>query len=204
MHTDSVQGTPGGAQAILEAARTLFARHGYEGVSIREVAQAAGVSKAAVFHHFPSKEDLYLEVLRSACEECLQDLEAWMNEADSLEQRLRGFVRGHFRWLLEREALARLILREVVEGEPGRGKALAQRVFSRSFQRLVDLLEANREALREGVDPAQVALLVVGWNVFFFQIRTLLPHLPGERAFQEPQACVEQGLEWLLRGISAG
>jgi AcrR family transcriptional regulator len=49
--------------AILAAARALFAERGFEGASIDDIALAAGVAKGAVYHHYPSKEAIFLEVL---------------------------------------------------------------------------------------------------------------------------------------------
>jgi AcrR family transcriptional regulator len=45
-------------------ATELFARRGFAAVSLRDIAQAVGVTKAALYYHFPSKDDLYWEVLR--------------------------------------------------------------------------------------------------------------------------------------------
>ena len=41
---------------ILEAALQLFSKQGYRGTSIREIAEAAGLSTGNVYHHFPDKE----------------------------------------------------------------------------------------------------------------------------------------------------
>ncbi len=49
--------------AILTAARALFAERGFEAASIDDIALAAGVTKGAVYHHFPSKEAIFVEVL---------------------------------------------------------------------------------------------------------------------------------------------
>jgi AcrR family transcriptional regulator len=49
--------------AILASARALFAEHGFEGTSIDGIALAAGVAKGAVYHHYPSKEAVFVEVL---------------------------------------------------------------------------------------------------------------------------------------------
>ncbi len=49
--------------AILAAARRLFAQMGFAGTSMREIALAAGVSKAAIYHHFQDKRHLYGELL---------------------------------------------------------------------------------------------------------------------------------------------
>lgn len=45
---------------ILDAARGCFARHGYEGATVRRLEQAAGLSRGAIFHHFRDKESLFL------------------------------------------------------------------------------------------------------------------------------------------------
>jgi AcrR family transcriptional regulator len=49
---------------IVEIALDLFARRGYDRTSVREVARLAGLSQAGLLHHFRSKEELFLEVLR--------------------------------------------------------------------------------------------------------------------------------------------
>src|SRR5258708_27092279 len=54
-------------QAIVEAALPLFARKGFLGTTSKEIAEAAHVSEALVFKHFPSKAALYEAILRSAC-----------------------------------------------------------------------------------------------------------------------------------------
>ena len=48
---------------ILEAALQLFSKHGYRGTSIREIAEAAGLSTGNVYHHFPDKEALFRTLL---------------------------------------------------------------------------------------------------------------------------------------------
>lgn len=49
---------------ILDAALELFAQKGYDRTSVREIARQAGLSQAGLLHHFSTKEDLFLEVLR--------------------------------------------------------------------------------------------------------------------------------------------
>jgi len=50
-------------KAILDAARALFARHGYAEVSIDQIAQRAGYAKGAFYHHFSSKQEVFEQVL---------------------------------------------------------------------------------------------------------------------------------------------
>ncbi len=49
-------------QEILAAARTCFARHGYEGATVRRLEEATGLSRGAIFHHFRDKDSLFLAV----------------------------------------------------------------------------------------------------------------------------------------------
>jgi AcrR family transcriptional regulator len=49
-------------QEILGAARACFARHGYEGATVRRLEEATGLSRGAIFHHFRDKESLFLAV----------------------------------------------------------------------------------------------------------------------------------------------
>lgn len=49
-------------QEILAGARTCFARHGYEGATVRRLEQETGLSRGAIFHHFRDKDSLFLAV----------------------------------------------------------------------------------------------------------------------------------------------
>ncbi len=58
---------------ILEAAKTCFAREGYDAASVAEICQQAGVGKGGFYYHFPSKQALFLELLNG-----------WLAELDAL------------------------------------------------------------------------------------------------------------------------
>jgi AcrR family transcriptional regulator len=61
--------------ALLRAAATAFATRGYDGASIDTIAASVGLSKGAVYAHFPSKLELYLEVLTALLEQAERRLE---------------------------------------------------------------------------------------------------------------------------------
>ena len=65
MATSIAQGKESTAERILSTSAGLFARFGYNGVSTRDIALAAGVNEVTVYRHFPRKRDLYLAALDS-------------------------------------------------------------------------------------------------------------------------------------------
>jgi AcrR family transcriptional regulator len=62
---------------IMQAAQKLFAQNGYDATGVAEICKAAGVSKGAFYHHFPTKQALFLELLKT----WLSGLDAQMTAA---------------------------------------------------------------------------------------------------------------------------
>src|SRR6266704_4728198 len=60
---------------ILQAARNVFARHGYHGATIGEIADEAGLSNGAVYYNFANKEDLFLALLDQWRTELIADVQ---------------------------------------------------------------------------------------------------------------------------------
>ncbi len=80
-----------GRSRILHSAAELFGKRGYHGVSISDVANAAGLVKSAIYHHFPSKEALYIAVLEETCRRSRERMSA-AAKGESWQKRLRGAV----------------------------------------------------------------------------------------------------------------
>ncbi len=86
---------------IREAALSLFARHGYAAVSMRQIAKEVGVQAGALYNYTPDKQSLLYRLMRDHMTELLQarkDLEKIDNASDALRQ----FVGFHIRFHLER------------------------------------------------------------------------------------------------------
>jgi len=66
-------------EAIVTAALPLFARKGFANTTTRELADAAGVSEALIYKHFPSKESLYAEIQNAGCKDKDRSLEKLAN-----------------------------------------------------------------------------------------------------------------------------
>ena len=190
-------------ERILVAAESLFAEHGFDAVSMSAIGEAAGVSKANVFHHFTSKNELYVAVLRNACKAAVQHLDDLSRNEAPLTERLPQFARAHLENLLEHGQVARLMLRELLSDNPRHGQELAEKVYGEKFSRFVAILRAGQQAgeLRADIDPAMVATMLIGANVFFFESRDVLRHFPDVTFTQDTKRYSTMLADILLHGI---
>lgn len=208
MSPDSSYTACAGIRHILQAALELFAENGYEGVSVHSIAERAGVSKANVFHHFASKEALYLAVLRSASMEWGDEMEALAN-ADTpgdFATRLRVMIGNMLQRLCKTQTQSRLMLREILENGALRAQQLNDDVFARNFELEIAIFRrAKAEGdLRADLDPAIAWVMTLSACVFFFQSRDVLRHNPAFRHYADtPEDYVDQVCNVLLSGIAA-
>jgi AcrR family transcriptional regulator len=104
-------------QAILDAALDVFARRGYHAASIDEIAQAAGISKALIYEHFPSKRDLHVSLLEAEVRVLFARLVESAATPEPGEVRLRQGVDAFLGWVDERSDAFRMLFRDAVEPE---------------------------------------------------------------------------------------
>jgi TetR/AcrR family transcriptional repressor of mexJK operon len=87
---------------VIEGARSVFMREGFEGASVDEIARFAGVSKATLYSYFPDKQHLFLAVLQT---ECAQQAEVeFLNDTNdlSVEQTLHAICTTLITFFLSR------------------------------------------------------------------------------------------------------
>jgi AcrR family transcriptional regulator len=104
-------------QAILDAALDVFARRGYHAASIDEIAHAAGISKALIYEHFPSKRDLHVSLLEMHVREIFGRLVESAATGEPGEVRLRAGVDAFLGWVEEHGDAFRMLFRDAVETE---------------------------------------------------------------------------------------
>jgi TetR/AcrR family transcriptional regulator len=195
-----------GETAILEAAVKLFSEKGYDAVSMRGVAQEARVSKANIYHHFESKEALYRAILLASASQLSGLVNDLAEGGGSFSVRVSEFAAAHLGHLEGNGLTSRLILREAFSGDDGHSKMLVDEVFGEIFGRLVSIFQSGQQAgvLRADLDPALCATLLIGADVFFFQARGLLKHLPQAGFAQSPTGFSTQMVDVMLNGMLSG
>ncbi|WP_378943595.1 TetR/AcrR family transcriptional regulator [Mesorhizobium sp. ANAO-SY3R2] len=88
--------------AIRDAAVQLIARHGFEAVTMRQLAAEVGVQAAALYRYFPTKEDLLFTLLREHMQALLATWEHARPDIDDPVAQLTAFVANHIRFHVER------------------------------------------------------------------------------------------------------
>src|SRR3954454_11674207 len=103
--------------AILDAALEVFSRRGYNGASIDEIAGAAGISKALIYEHFPSKRELHVSLLERHVQDIFMRLAQTADTNDPGDVRLRNGVNAFFEWSENNPEAFRLLFRDTFEPE---------------------------------------------------------------------------------------
>ena len=102
-------------------ARRLFAAHGFEGVSMRDIAGSVGIRQSAIYNHFPSKQHLLVDLMTRHMERLLEALRAAVGTEGPPAKRLAAFTRFHVTYHIDHPEdvfLAYMELRSL--GEEGR------------------------------------------------------------------------------------
>ena len=104
-------------EAILEAALEVFARRGYNGSSIDEIAQTAGISKALIYEHFPSKRELHVSLIEHHVQDIFERLAVAAATTDPGDVRLRAGVDAFLEFVETRRDAFQMVFRDAVEPE---------------------------------------------------------------------------------------
>ena len=155
------------AAAVLAAAGQVFAQRGYEGATMLDVAQAAGFSKAGVYHYFASKEHLLHGLLRESLEQVVADLAAADpgdkgDPADRMATLVDAYVQSFSSRL---RVVTPLLLRLDLLRPEWRAEVKALE------RQIVDRFADAASALDHPISPRAAAFLVLGaanWTYYWY------------------------------------
>ena len=104
--------------AVFDSAASLFATAGFDGVSVDDIAQDAGVNKAMIYYHFADKLALYRAVLADGLSRMGATVQAIAAAQDPPPSKLDRFIEAFVRMTEQRPWMPALMLREIAEGAP--------------------------------------------------------------------------------------
>ncbi len=182
---------------ILDTAEALFAERGYRGLSMRDLAGEAGVSKANLYYHFTNKRELYLQILERALDTLQLRLAQAAATKGTARQRLNNIVETQFDLLQYKQSLVWFLIRDAgrFEGE----------VRNLMIERWKDLLSPIENVIKEGIaqgelrplNPQLTALSLTA----MLRSAIVLQFLTGEMEIDPGLA--EHTLDLFFRGVEA-
>ena len=155
-----------GREGILDAAASLFRQRGYGAVSLRSIAQAAGIKAGSIYYHFASKDEIVTEILNvgilavhAEVVAAVDALPAWA----STDVIVRAALRGHLRTLLEHGDYTSANVRIFGQVPPAvRDANLSVR---RDYEKYLDVLLSKLQAdgaIRSDVNIGRFRLMLIG------------------------------------------
>jgi TetR/AcrR family transcriptional regulator len=172
-------------EKLLDAARDLFPRYGYRGVSSRQIGAAAGVNFAMIRYYFGGKPGLYREMLHGALQPARQTLDALSapHSPPQLAQTLGNITRA---WAAN-PWVAGFVVREVLAPD-GPMRAMFLREFPERLAPLVERMVEGEIAagkVRADLDPRLLVLSIVSLAIFPFLALPLTSQVFGVRNDEE-------------------
>lgn len=159
---------------LLNAAIQLFAEHGYEGVSIRRLAETAGVNSALISYHFHGKNGLYRSILEKQAHKIQTFIETFESGQHSPRVTIEHYT---------------LLIFGIHQGSPSFAKILCRELLNQSApfteivqEKIKTLYAILRDALRRGVEEKQfrsdlkldqTVVLLAGTVNFYFLSRPI-------------------------------
>ncbi|MBF0283340.1 MAG: TetR/AcrR family transcriptional regulator [Magnetococcales bacterium] len=166
---------PRSKEQILTQAIPLFARMGFDGISMRDIAGAVGMSAAALYHHFPDKQTLYLRALTFSIQDKLQQVFTAVTPAGTTREQLHAFVERLLESLEREDEFRMLIERELLTVGQNHLPQLVEQVFQGRFQELLRLV---RE-VEPDLNPYTLFLSLVGLAIHEHHIGAIRRTLTG-------------------------
>ncbi|HZA60232.1 MAG TPA: TetR/AcrR family transcriptional regulator [Actinomycetota bacterium] len=102
---------------LLTVARSVFARDGYHGVTMDDVAAEAGITKPILYDHFPSKRELYLALLEADLSELRERVHSALQDSTGNRERIRGSIGAYVSFVDEHAEGFQLLMQEAIGAE---------------------------------------------------------------------------------------
>ncbi|MHC3126030.1 TetR family transcriptional regulator [Brevundimonas sp. GN22] len=183
---------------ILAAAEQIFVAHGYEGATIRKIAEAVGLSSTALYLHFKDKAEILNEICLRAFSMLLERQVAMSEAEPDPEARLRGLMIGYVQFGFENANAYRLaFMTPTILSEDG-SEPVSRKVAAELFQKFENGVAAAVEGC---VEPDRVRALA---QVLWASIHGLVSIIITKPQFgwEDQRTLIETQVDILVRGVT--
>lgn len=195
-------------QAIVDAAIAEFRSSGFESTSMDKIAATAGVSKRTVYNHFPSKDELFAQILHQLWCSASAVMDAPYHKDVPLRQQLMGILSRKMEMLQDAYFLdlARVAIAEAIHS-PERGQEMVTRLSSKEEAVTQWMRAAQADGRMREADPVLASHMLQGQlKTFAFWPQVTLNQPPLDQAMQRKvlDATVDMFLAYYGREPDSG
>jgi AcrR family transcriptional regulator len=186
-------------EEILKLSIPLFAKAGYDGVSMRDVAVAVELTPAALYYHFADKEQLYVDAVAYAFREVTGVLKSAIEAAATPLAQLESVVGVAAKMLAKDKSLVRLMQWVMLDSDRQRLQKLGTTAFDELFLTIHKLVGK----LGSGYNASLLTVSITSMVVFPFEAMDTCRFLPGYESKNDNPAVLTQHVVRLLhQGLS--
>ena len=155
-------------EAIVAAAAALYARQGFQGASVADLAKSCGSSKALIYHYFPSKDDILYEVMAAHLDALVDAADEAMHAGEA-KARLHALTRSFMRLYAGAENSHKVLLNELDNLPPERRADVV-----RKQRRIIAVVETLMREIRPEANPVVLPLTMlffgmINWTHTWFR-----------------------------------
>ncbi len=185
------------AARIVAAAKSLFVSSSYAEVTTDMIAQAAGVTKGGLYHHFASKEQLYITMMLDDLEQKQQLFEQAVAAPGTCRERMAMLTRDFLELAEEERELTHLVRRDV-NSFSGEERAMLVQAYQRALPDQVELI------IKDGIHHGELApgdARILSWS-FVALVEVIISDYAGN-VFSNADAGLDHVLNMFFNGAAA-
>lgn len=191
-HAESVDSR----EAILAAAQRLFVEKGYRGISMREIADAVGLTKAALYYHFRDKEQLFVAILESVLRELATLIERCRLSGPTCRSQIEAIVQQILMLPAERRASLRLASQELGNLDAGTRQQFVAHYHTQFIGRINSILaDGIARGELKAIDATVATWTLLGMMYPYFQVAPVAGVIPSEKLAQQLLMIFFDGLQ---------
>ncbi len=168
--------TNGAEVRLLEGALRIFSKKGYEGASVREIIEEAGVTRPVLYYYFKNKEDLFRRLVRNCLAGMIADADAVLEEAETCQSCLELLICKAFDRAENNLDEVRLLVHVIFTPPDQAPGILDEPLLDEWFSRLVDVMhEGLQRGELSGGEPEALALAFNALMDFHMMVKSRYP-----------------------------
>lgn len=193
----------GSQQAILRAAKEIFAERGFEATSIDDVALRAGTAKGQVLMHYPDKQSLLVGAFNGDIDAAMDDAFRAMPRRAAVMQKMLFIVRELFRFHAKDHRQSRMLMKEVIFLRGSSGRTFDRQIgrFITEVTRILEQAKATGQ-VKEELNSKRAAAALFSFYLFATLEGLRAKQFDVEAQVATVEALIAQQLEGYMLGKS--